>query len=75
MKWSGKKKEKRALSPEEHAKNRQLAENAAKYAMFASNTQPQSQAAAAGGRVGNAFDISNAQKIAAYNLLVNTRDE
>ena len=77
MKLFGRKKkdlEERKLSPEERAKNKKLAEDAAMYAMFASNTQPQSSNAGIHGK-GGGFDISNAQKVAAYNLLMNDRDE
>ena len=75
MKWFRKKeKEQRKLSPEEHEKNKQLAENAAKYAMFAGNTQPQASNMGLAGK-GGGFDISNAQKVAAYNLLMNTKDD
>ena len=69
-----KKKHRQAISPEEHEKNRKLAEDAAMYAMFANNTQPQSTSIGLNGK-GGGFDISNAQKIAAYNLLMNTREE
>ena len=73
MFWK-KRKEKQPLSSEEHEKNKHLAEDAAMYAMFANNTQPQSSSMGLSGK-GGGFDISNAQKIAAYNLLVNTKDE
>ena len=74
MRWFfRRKREKRPLTAEEHEKNKQLAENAAMYAMFASNTQPQSTSMSVNGK-GGGFGISNAQKVAAYNLLMNDRD-
>ena len=76
MKWFKKKikSDAKALSPEEREKNKRLAEDAAMYAMFANNTQPQSSNVGLAGK-GGGFDISNAQKVAAYNLLMNTKDE
>lgn len=75
MKWFGRRKnERRKLSKEEHQKNKALAEDAAMYAMFANNTQPQSTGMGLNGK-GGGFDISNAQKVAAFNLLMNTKDE
>lgn len=73
MFWKKRKREK-AISQEEHDKNKKLAEDAAMYAMFANNTQPQSSNVGLSGK-GGGFDISNAQKIAAYNLLMNTKDD
>ena len=74
MKWLHReKKERRTLTPEEHEKHKKLAEDAAMYAMFASHAQPQSSNAGLAGK-GGGFDISNQQKVAAYNLLVNDRD-
>lgn len=76
MKMFGRKKKKsvpQSLSQEERMQKKNLAKNAATYAMFASNTQPQSTSMGINGK-GGGFDISNAQKVAAFNLLMNDKD-
>ena len=65
-------KKKTMQTPEEKRQKKIAAQNAALYAGF--SAQNSSPANAGCGGKGSVFDISNAQKIAAYNLLMNDRD-
>ena len=73
MKWFRKKeKEKRELSEEEREQKKEEAKRLAMFAAFSSSTQPTPQHGLMGKSSG--FDISNQQKIAAYNLLMNDKE-
>ena len=61
------------LTPQELEQRKIAAKNATMYAGFSTQNNP-SNSAPFGGK-GGGFDISNAQKIAAYNLLINSKDE
>jgi hypothetical protein len=60
------------LTKQEQTGKNLAAKNAALYAGFSVQNTPGSGAFAS---KGGGFDISNAQKIAAYNLLMNTKDD
>ena len=65
---------KRPTMTEAEKRQRKIAaENAVMYAAFSVQNAPGNNMAAGG--KGGGTDIGNAQKIAAYNLLVNTRDD
>ena len=66
-------KKKQTMTEEERRQHRIAAENAAMYAAFSVQNAPGNNMAAGG--KGGGMDIGNAQKIAAYNLLMNSRDE
>lgn len=68
MKWK-----KKTLTPEEKEQRKKAAENAALFTAF--NQRDFSPTNTMAGGRGGGFDISNSQKIAAYNLLMNTKDE
>ncbi len=73
MKWFRKKdKEMRKLSKEERAQKKKEAERLALYAAFSASTRSQPNSGVVGKSAG--FDISNQQKIAAYNLLMNDQE-
>ena len=75
MSWFRKKdKEKRELTKEERAQKKEEAERLALYAAFSASTRSQPSNGIGGGKV-SGFDISTQQKIAAYNLLINDKDE
>lgn len=67
------KKKKQSMTKEEKLQHKIAAKNAAMYAAFSVQNTP-SSSTATGGK-GGGFDISNAQKIAAYNLLMNSKDD
>ena len=67
------KKKKQSMTKEEKLQHKIAAQNAAMYAAFSAQNTP-SNSMATGGK-GGGFDISNAQKIAAYNLLMNSKDD
>lgn len=66
-------KKKIRMTEQEKRQHKIAAQNAAMYAAFSSQTSTSNQMGLTG--KGGGFDISNAQKIAAYNLLVNNDDE
>jgi DNA-binding transcriptional MerR regulator len=66
------KRNKVKLTKQEQTGKNLAAKNAALYAGFSVQNTPGSGAFAS---KGGGFDISNAQKIAAYNLLMNTKDD
>lgn len=67
-----KRKKKVNMTEDELRQRKMAANNAAMYAAF--STQNSSSANMAVGGKGGGMDIGNAQKIAAYNLLMNDRD-
>lgn len=67
-----KRKKKVNMTEDELRQRKMAANNAAMYAAF--STQNSSSANMAVGGKGGGMDIGNAQKIAAYNLLMNNRD-
>ncbi len=66
-------KKKMRMTEQEKKQHKIAAQNAVMYAAFSSQNSPSNQMGLDG--KGGGFDISNAQKIAAYNLLVNSDDE
>ena len=66
-------KKKLNMTEQEQRQHRIAAENAAMYAAFSVQNSPGNNMAAGG--KGGGMDIGNAQKIAAYNLLMNSKDE
>lgn len=68
-----KKKKKINMTEDELRQHRIAAENAALYAGFSVQNNAGNNVASGG--KGGGFDISNAQKIAAYNLLMNNKDD
>ena len=66
-------KKKAKMTEEERRQHRIAAENAAMYAAFSAQNAPGNNMAAGG--KGGGMDIGNAQKIAAHNLLMNSREE
>ena len=73
MRWFGTEhRKKRKLSQEERRQRKEEAKRLAMYAAFSSSTQPPTQNGVVGKSSG--FDISNQQKIAAFNLLRNDKD-
>ena len=66
------KKKQPKLTPQEIEQRKLAAKNAAWYAGFSTQNKAGDNLAAGGRGIG---DISNAQKIAAYNLLMNSKDE
>ena len=66
-------KKKLNMTEQEQRQHRIAAENAAMYAAFSVQNAPGNNMAAGG--KGGGMDIGNAQKIAAYNLLMNSKDE
>ena len=68
-----KKKKKVNMTEDELRQHRIAAKNAALYAGFSVQNSAGSNVAAGG--KGGGFDVSNAQKIAAYNLLMNSKDD
>ena len=61
------------MTDQELKQRRIAAEGAVMYAAFSSKDSVSNQAAQFG--EGGGFDISNSQKIAAYNLLMNSKEE
>ncbi len=68
-----KKKKKLNMTEDELKQHRIAATNAALYAGFSVQNSAGNNVAAGG--KGGGFDVSNAQKIAAYNLLMNSKDD
>ena len=66
-------KKKLNMTDQELKQRRIAAEGAVMYAAFSSKDSVSNQAAQFG--EGGGFDISNSQKIAAYNLLMNSKEE
>ena len=62
------------ITPQEQKQKNIAARSAAMFAGFNQQDSPSSNSASPGG-YGSGFDISPSQKIATYNLLVNTRDQ
>ena len=67
------KKKKQSMTKEEKLQHKIAAKNAAMYAAFSVQNDPSNDLAAGGN--GGSYDISTTQKIAAYNLLINTKDD
>lgn len=66
-------KKKSRMTEQEKQQKKMAAQNAAMYAAFSTQNSPGNNMASGG--KGGGFDISNAQKIAAYNLLMNSKDD
>ena len=66
-------KKKAKMTEQESRQHEIAAESAVMYAAFSSRESSTNQAATYGN--GGGFDISNSQKIAAFNLLMNSKDE
>ena len=64
----------RSITPQEQKQKNIAARSAVMYAAFNQSDSPTANNASPGG-YGSGFDISNAQKVATYNLLLNTKDQ
>lgn len=64
----------RRITPQEQKQKNIAARSAVMFAAFNQSDSPTSNNASPGG-YGSGFDISNAQKVATYNLLLNTKDQ
>lgn len=64
----------RRITPQEQKQKNIAARSAVMFAAFNQSDSPTSNNAFSGG-YGSGFDISNAQKVATYNLLLNTKDQ
>ena len=64
----------RRITPQEQKQKNIAARSAVMFAAFNQRDSASSDNASPGG-YGNGFDLSNAQKVATYNLLLNTKDQ
>lgn len=64
----------RSITPQEQKQKNIAARSAVMFAAFNQSDSPTANNASPGG-YGSGFDISNAQKVATYNLLLNTKDQ
>ena len=64
----------RRITPQEQKQKNIAARSAVMFAAFNQSDSPTANNASPGG-YGSGFDISNAQKVATYNLLLNTKDQ
>ena len=64
----------RRITPQEQKQKNIAARSAVMFAAFNQSDSPTSNNASPGG-YGSGFDISNAQKVATYTLLLNTKDQ
>lgn len=62
------------ITPQEQKQKNIAARSAVMFAAFNQSDSPTANNASPGG-YGSGFDISNAQKVATYNLLLNTKDQ